>query len=247
MKKLLLAMTAIPALAVAAPVAAQYQTQAYGNAGVDNRIDRLEARFQAGVQQGTISRQEAQPLRQQLRQLARLEARYSADGLSQQERADLNQRIRSLRQQLRVADGGGYDRYDRDNYDDNGYASNDRIDRNRDGWDDRDLDRDGRWDDDVNSGRYGGRGGPLEAEGWYADDQCESRTGIAAVFARVFGADNCLRIGERAPTNLYAVPYEYRGQFRDRNGLYYRSDGNRIYGIDARTGAVVRVYRRDLD
>jgi hypothetical protein len=38
------------------------------------------------------------------------------------------------------------------------------------------------------------------------------------------------------------VPYEYRDQFRDGNGVYYRSDGRNIYQIDARSQTVVRIF-----
>jgi hypothetical protein len=51
-----------------------------------------------------------------------------------------------------------------------------------------------------------------------------------------------LRVGQRASSNLYGVPAEYRGQYRDGNGAYYRSDGRNIYQIDARSQTVVRVY-----
>ena len=38
------------------------------------------------------------------------------------------------------------------------------------------------------------------------------------------------------------MPYEYRNQYRDGNGVYYRSDNRAIYQIDARTDTVVRIY-----
>lgn len=206
MNKLFLAMTAIPALAIAAPATAQSQGYGYGNAnananmGFDNRIMQLDSRLQAGVQQGSITQAEARPLRQQLRQLARLERQYSRDGLTQLERQDLQQRIRSVRQQLRMADNG----------------------RN--------------WNDD----NYG-VGGPYEEE---EVQSCERRGGIGGLFDSVLGGrDDCgLRVGQRASNNLYAVPYQYRNQFRDGNGVYYRSDGQQIYQIDVRTNTVVRAY-----
>ena len=298
MKKILLCMAAGSALLIGAPAAAQYQSSGNGyyqtdvNGNVAARIGQLQARVQAGVQSGAISRQEAQPLRLQLRQLTQLERQYSINGLSGQERADLQQRIRTLRQQIRFAEGGqgrfedqryggddrrygnddrrygagdwidrnrdGYDdrdldrdgrmdddRYgsrdridrDRDGYDDRDYdrdgrwdddryGSSDRIDRNRDGYDDRDYDRDGRWDDDVNDGRY---------------EQPAQRGGIGGILGDIFGGGT-LRVGQRVSGNLGGVPYEYRDQFRDGNGVYYRSDGRQIYQIDARTQTVVRVY-----
>jgi hypothetical protein len=275
MKKILLAMTAIGALAVAAPATAQYGSQASVNAGggigITNRIAQLDARLQAGIRSGEIDRREARSLRMQIRQLTRLEAQYSANGLSRDERRDLQQRIRTLREQMRLADNNSWDRneryggWDNDNWDDDGrYA--DRVDRNRDGWDDRDYDRDGRWDDDVSSdGRYAtridrnrdgwddrdydrdgrwdedevyGQGGP------YEEVACETRGGIGGVLESVLGVGgNCgLRVGQRVSGNLGSVPYEYRNQYRDGNGVYYRSDGRQIYQIDARTQTVVRIY-----
>jgi hypothetical protein len=123
------------------------------------------------------------------------------------------------------------------------YAGNDRIDANRDGFDDRDLDRDGRWDDDVNAGRYQGQGGPEIGDDWVIDETAQSRGGVQGLFDTVLGT-GALRAGMRAPDNLYAVPYDYRSQFRDNGSVYYRSDGARIYEIDARTQTVVRVFRR---
>ena len=254
MKKIILSMAAISALAVAAPAVAQYpsngyqnnnngyQDGAYGNGNIAARVEQLRMRLQAGVQSGAISRQEARPLRLQLQQLSQLERQYSANGISSRERADLQQRMRTVRQQIRIADGGNqarWDGYDReDGYDRDGqYGRNDdfgrdgrgqyrdRVDSNNDGYDDRDYDRDGRWDDDQQDG-YG---------------QPVQRGGIAGVVDAIMGGGG-LRVGQRASGNLYGVPSEYRGQYRDGGGAYYRSDGRQIYQIDARTHTIVRVY-----
>ena len=394
MKRLYLAMTAVSAL-VAVPAAAQYaqpNVNAGGTTGVQNRIGQLQTRFQAGLDQGTISRREARPLRQQMRTLVDLEASYRADGLTREERVDLRQRIRSLHEQIRVADGGAYDRYDRyvdrddndgayaandpnnrnsdridrnndgfddrdvdrdgrwdddvpparavasndridanrDGFDDrdvdrdgrwdddvqagralasndrvdvnrDGFddrdidrdgrwdddvqagralASNDRIDRNNDGFDDRDVDRDGRWDDDVQAGRaiasndrvdrnydgwddrdidrdgrwdddvaptgYTGQGGPIEADGWVVDETGGRASGVPGLIGTFLGVGG-LQVGQRASANLYAVPYEFREQFRDTSNVYFRSDGRRIYEIDARTQTVLRIYTREAE
>ena len=239
MKKILLGMAAVSALAVGAPAAAQQYLGNYQNNGYQNgynvngsleaRIGQLQTRIQTGVQSGTITRQEAVSLRQQLRQLRQVERQYSMNGLSGQERADLQLRLRNLRQQIRYAEGGRNGQYsqggqyDRDYDDDDRYS--DRMDRNRDGYDDRDYDRDGRWDDDY--------------EGGY--QQPAQRGGIGGIIDSVLGTGG-LRVGQRVSGNLYAVPYEYRNQFRDSNYAYYRSDGRQIYQIDARTQTVVRVY-----
>ena len=75
------------------------------------------------------------PLRQQLRQLTRLERQYARNGISGQERGELQRRMRDLRQGIHRADGNEqarWDRYDRED----GYG--------RDGqWSGRDDDRGG--------------------------------------------------------------------------------------------------------
>lgn len=241
MKNILLGIAAISSLALAAPAAAQYSSANQGQSGVNAnanlsaRIGQLQTRIETGVRSGAISRQEAAPLRQQLRQLTRLERRYSRNGLTRQERSDLQQRIRAVREQVRTADGRGQGRDDQwaqwdreDGYGEYGQYD-DRIDSDRNGYDDRDDDRDGRWEDDGN--------------GSYA--QPTQRGGLGGFIDSIFGSNSGgseLRVGERAPSNLYGVPIEYRNQYRDGNGAYYRSDGRQIYQIDTRTHAVVRVF-----
>lgn len=246
MKKLLLSMAAMGALAAAAPAVAQtgyYGTNANTGVGISNQIAQLDARLQAGIAAGLIDRSEARELRMDLRELRRLERQYSYNGLTQAERQDLRQRLRSLRQDIRIADNGRYDRDNRfgnwnDPYWNDGYAT--RIDRNNDGWDDRDYNRDGRIDNDG----YTGRGGPYEPA---YDTVCDTRGGIGGLIDGVLGRDNCysLRVGSRATGNLYSVPSQYRYRYRDGNGVYYRSDGRAIYQIDARTNTVLRIY--DID
>ena len=234
MKKLLIAATALAGLTAAAPAAAQYANQnGYGNVnaggavGVQNRIARLETRIQAGVQAGTIDRNEARTLRQQLRDITRLERQYSRNGLSQQERADLQQRVRMFRDQLAMADGrgGGQYGYNNGGYGNGGYGN-------------------GGYDD----GAYG-QGGPYDA---YCEEDNNSRGGLGGIIDSIFGGGNdnsdCateLRVGQRVSGNLYAVPSNLRYRFRDGGGVVYRSDGRNIYQIDARTQTVLRIY--DID
>jgi hypothetical protein len=245
-------MAAVSALAIAGPAFAQpgYGSQPYGgqpndyrggvsaDANLSARIDQLRMRLQAGVQSGSITRSEAMPLRQQLRQLTMLERQYAANGISGQERGELQRRMRDVRQAIRRADGGdqarwnNYDRedgYGRDgSWNDNrGYAEGDRIDTDRNGYDDRDLDRDGRWDDDLNEGRY--------------QPQQPARGGLGGVVDSLLGRGG-LRVGQQASGDLYGLQDRYRDQYRDGNGAYYRTDGRQIYQIDARTRTVVRVY-----
>jgi len=258
MNKLLATMAAVSVIAIATPAAAQYGNQqnqyrgyGYGNAdaNLSVRIGQLENRLQAGIQSGAITRREAMPLRRQLRDLTTLERQFAVDGISGRERGELQRRIRDVRQAIRAADGNnqarwdnydredGYGRYDRNGgndgysgYDRNdgygGYDRNERIDSNRDGYDDRDLDRDGRWDDDVNDGRY---------------QQQPARGGLGGVVDALLGGGG-LRVGQRAPDNLYPLQGGDRDQFRDGGGVYFRTDGRQIYQIDARSQTVVRVY-----
>jgi hypothetical protein len=134
MKRTYALMTAVSALCAAAPAAAQYNYEARTETSFAGRIDQLEARLDAGIRAGTIDRREAWPLRRQLAETSRLERRYAYDGFSPAERFDLQRRLRSLRQDLRVADNRSWDRNDRYAWDDKGYVDS----------------------------RYTGRGGPLD-------------------------------------------------------------------------------------
>jgi hypothetical protein len=51
-----------------------------------------------------------------------------------------------------------------------------------------------------------------------------------------------LQVGQVEPGGLQAVPAEYRSQYRDGDGSYYRFDGLRIYQINALNQTVMRVY-----
>ena len=214
MKRFLTLTTALCALSVAAPASAQYVNgYASGSAGVYNRIAQLETALDADIRAGVITRNEEYTLRRQVSDLRRTADLYGRNGFSQRERTDLQARFRTVRRNLRLADNGRLDRY--------GYRD--------DNWNARDWDsRDG----------YYGQGGPYEDA--YTDN-CVNRGGIAGVIDNIVG-NNCLRVGMRANSNLYGVPYEYRSRYRDGNGVYYRSDGRSIYEIDARTQTIVRIY-----
>lgn len=255
MKKIVLGLAAASALAAGSPAAAQYANQNNNQNGYDNgygvnaggdfsaRIEQLRLRIQAGVQSNAITRTEAPALRQQLRALTQLERQYSVNGLTGQERSTLQARLRTLRQQVRAADGGvgyGQNGYGQDRDDDYGQRQPVQIDRNNDGFDDRDLDRDGRWDDDTRNGTAGNYD--------YDDDRYQQpaqRGGIGGLIDGVLGRNGTagtLRVGQRATSGLYALPGEYRNQYRDTNSAYFRTDGRQIYQIDARTQAVARIY-----
>jgi TolA-binding protein len=234
MKKLLITMTMISGLAAAAPAAAQY-AQANAGMGISNRISQLETRLQAGIQAGVVDRYEAQSLRQQLRDLNRLERQYSRNGLTVQERQDLQMRIRAARQQLRTADGGRYDRDMRyGNWQNDDYYGQGSV-YGQTGTSGQGAYGQGAY----GQGGYYGQGGPYESV-----PVCERRGGIAGVIGSVLGTNNdCgLQVGQRVSGGLYGVPYEYQNMYRDGYGTYHRSDGRNIYQIDARTNTVVRVY-----
>jgi hypothetical protein len=230
MKKTLLLAAAASALGAAVPAAAQYyqqpqryaqpygyQTYTYpGQYGADTafdaRIGQLRARLDAGIQAGTIDPREAYRLRREMDDLQRVQARYSYNGLSTNERADLQRRIRAVRQDMRYADNGAWDRYERYGYDDRSY-----------------------YGPSAGAGYYG-QGGP------YEEVVCENRGGVAGVIDTFLGTNNCYRIGDRISTSgLYGVPSQYRGMYRDNGSIYYRSDGRAVYGIDARTNTIVSI------
>lgn len=103
MKKILLSITAVSALAAATVIPAVASAQSF-----DYRQDRLERRIDQGLRNGSLSRGEAYRLNAQLRETARLEYRYRRDGLSGWERADLDRRFDRISAQIR------YERRDRD-------------------------------------------------------------------------------------------------------------------------------------
>ena len=184
---------------------------------IDSRIDMLQTRLNAGVRSGAISWKESQPLHQRMHQLSRLERQYSSGGLDARERADLRERIRALRQEIRVADNGSYDRYER-------------------------VDQYGYYYEPTPYGSAYGQGGPYEPIET-APPAAPSGPGgvLGTIVNSIFGTSG-LQVGQPVTSGLYAVPYQYQSQFRDGNGVYYRSDGQRIYQIDARTNRVSNVY-----
>ena len=160
MKKFLLAAAGLAAVTAAAPAAAQYQPYGYGygygqpqgygynQRGIVNsyivRADRLRQAVERLDSRDRISEREARRLRSDAAELQRRARAYANNGLSWNERADLDRRFAILQQRLQrdVRDG-------RQGRWADGHGS--WIDRNRNGVDDRferrsDWDRDGRWD-----------------------------------------------------------------------------------------------------
>lgn len=246
MKKIIIALAATAALAAAMPAAAQ----SGGGGNFQARIGELQTQLQAEVRSGAISRHEAVPLREQLRQLTALERQYRRGGFTAQERNVLQNRIQNLRQGIRTAARSGGDRWGRDDRHrgrdcppglerkNNGCTPPGQVGRDgRWGNDDRD-DRDDRYGRDRDDDRYG-RDRDDDRYGRDRDDRYEDRH-RRGVIGDVIGGG--LRVGQRASANLGAVPNAYRNQYRDGNGVYYRADARSIYQIDARSHIVLRIY-----
>jgi hypothetical protein len=108
MKKFLAIAVAAGALAVAAPASAQSWQS------INQRQANLDARIDAGVRSGDLTRNEAARLRAEFRDIAHLEARYRrSNGLSYGERIDLDRRFDALSQRIRFERN---DRQERDRW-----------------------------------------------------------------------------------------------------------------------------------
>lgn len=68
---------------------------------INQRQAELDRRIDQGVRRGTLTRSEAARLRAEFRQIAQLERRYRANGLSMRERADLDARFDRLATRIR--------------------------------------------------------------------------------------------------------------------------------------------------
>lgn len=131
MKKILAMAVAASALAMAAPASAQSWQS------INQRQANLDARIDAGIRSGDLTRGEAARLRGEFSDLARLEARYrSSNGLSMSERRDLDMRFDSLSAQIR---------FDRNDRNDRGWQPINERQRMLDARIDRGI-RDGRLD-----------------------------------------------------------------------------------------------------
>ncbi|MBC7502547.1 MAG: hypothetical protein H7315_18940 [Herminiimonas sp.] len=83
--------------------------------GIDNRKMRIQDRIDEGVRAGSITRGEARRLERREREIARLEARYKADGVvTQQERRELRAQLTTLQDDVeRMLGNDRRDRYNR--------------------------------------------------------------------------------------------------------------------------------------
>jgi hypothetical protein len=280
MKKLLLSLLALPAATFALEASAQSGYGAQANVGMNNRIANLEARVDAGIQVGVIDRNEARTLRRQLNELRRLEMSYSQNGLTSSERRTLQQRIRSVRDQVRMAGGTGWARNygwnDDDMYGNSGYGNSgvtydqygrpmqtqryDQYGRPVDQYgrvmQTQRVDQYGRPVDQygrpITNGYYG-QGGPYEPVPY------QRNNGMGNVVGGVLGgmmggnsgggilgsilSNGGLRIGDVITGVLgTALGGGSSLGYRDRSDVYFRTDGQRVYEIDARTNQVIRIH-----
>lgn len=96
MKKLSIALAATTFLTFAGAAAAQPWVS------IVDRQSNLDARIDAGVRSGDLTRREATSLRADLSALARIENRYRANGLSTWEMQDLDRRYDNISRQVRM-------------------------------------------------------------------------------------------------------------------------------------------------
>ncbi|WP_371130424.1 hypothetical protein [Phenylobacterium sp.] len=123
----LIAATAASVLALSAGTAS---AQAWTS--INERQASLDARIDAGVRSGDLTRIEARELREAFSGVAQMEARYRVDGLSAWERTDLERRFDALSSRIRYDRNDSQTRGDRD-------EGPDRWDNNN--W----RDNQGRW------------------------------------------------------------------------------------------------------
>jgi hypothetical protein len=153
-KFVIAAATAVSALAVAAPAAAQYYPQPRGNAyGYNNygqirslqaRVNQLQRQIERLDRRNVLSDREARKLRDDARDLERRLWNSGRNGISPREYANIEQRIQRIEFRV-MRDANDGNRWgDRRNTGYNGYPI---PDRDRDGRDDR-YENDRGWDHD---------------------------------------------------------------------------------------------------
>jgi hypothetical protein len=114
MRPIYMTMAALAGLSVAAPASAQWtHEQTYSQVptaptmtqwGHDRTYSQqLQRQIDAGISQGTISPRESIGLRNELSSLVRLERRFSPNGISGREHAELLQRSTALAEEIRMA------------------------------------------------------------------------------------------------------------------------------------------------
>lgn len=135
MKNKTLTLFAAAAASVLALSAGTASAQAWTS--INERQATLDARIDAGVRSGDLTRGEAVELRGAFNEVAQLEARYRVDGLSAWERTDLERRFDALSTRIR------YDR--NDDQERRGDRDGRRDNNDNDRWDNNWRNSDGRW------------------------------------------------------------------------------------------------------
>src|SRR5688572_7707251 len=96
MKRMILPLLAATTLAAGAPSLAFAQGW-----NINERQAQLDQRIDAGVRSGDLNPREADRLREEFREITRLERQYRADGLSDRERRELDSRFDQLSERVR--------------------------------------------------------------------------------------------------------------------------------------------------
>lgn len=121
MKKILATACAVAALGVAAPASAQgilgdLVQGVFGGSRIGNYDDRIRVAYQ----RGELSEAEARELQNRYIELREIERQYRQDGLSRDERYDLQRRLSDFERRFEMA------RYDGDGRDDDRWDDRDR-------------------------------------------------------------------------------------------------------------------------
>jgi hypothetical protein len=216
MKITFLTMAAMAALSVAAPAAAQSWHSGQSQSA------ELQMQIDGGVRSGAISRADMPGLRDGLRQLVALERQFSPGGISRREGFILQQRSTELRQQIDLAERGGY--------------HNAGVD-SRTAWEAR-YDRDHRaaWEARYMSERSAQYDGAFSRDqNSYSNDRFDQPNR-----GDRFAGD--VRVGQRFSARMAALPAAYRTDYRDNDQVYYGYDDQRIYRVDRRTGLILALF-----
>ena len=166
---------------------------------------------------------------------------YGYGGVNSSERADLMERLRSVREDLRSAEGGSSYGYN------DGYG--------------------GSYSGTTGSGAYGSTYSNGYGNGYSGSYSSGYGNGASTTYSNGYGSSysnaypstgngyygrggpeedvdayGSLRVGDPVSGSLYGVPYALRNTYRDGYNYYYRSDGRAIYQIDSRSNTVMRVF-----
>lgn len=189
-----------------------------GRRSFEQRREQLDARIDAAVRDGALSRNEAEDMRREYEDIVRLEAQYSADGPMQpQEREDLRNRYRALSQRV------GYQNNDQNN----GQYGNQNDGQNY----------------GQNNGQYNGQ---YSGTGNYqAGGRWQPLAGQNAMFEQRLS--EAVRARSISPDEAYRLRSDWRslGQLETRyqyNGLDAREEADlkaRFAQIDGRMGGML--------